>query len=403
MPLGPLSQPGASARVPTVTASVSASAIAGTVTGTAGGATISFTASDNPGKPSGNYVATSSPSGFTSSASVSPISFSSGVLAAGTAYTFSVVKQSGSGISSNASTPSGSVTAFTIPNAPVLTLTNTDNTVDWSWVSGGDGGNAITHWEYSVSTNGGAYGASASVAVGTTGYPGTIDNYRNINYYKLRVRALNAAGWSAYAESGNSTQWVRTIGSEITETVYDSYTASGCTAACCGGCGTQSYQRRKFSQRQTRTDTWTRLTSTNTQYVVVTNFTGDTNGDGVVDNWGLVSAFTSCEAIGSCIAGSTGTLSGTDGQIVYVGGTAGQDYRTYSSFFGAWAVTNSSGTYTMQVGQCGGSCSAQNCFAFSTSITYCNGTPCQQYTAVGYTQLGACANFGFGCTGAGSC
>jgi hypothetical protein len=55
----------------------------------------------------------------------------------------------------------------------------------------------------------------------------------------------------------------------------------------------------------------------------------------------------------------------------------------------------------MQVGQCGGSCSAQNCFAFSTSVTQCNLTGA--FTAVGYAQRGACANFGFGCTGSGAC
>jgi hypothetical protein len=241
------------------------------------------------------------------------------------------------------------------------------------------------------------------VAVTTTGYPDTINNYRNTNYYKLRVRAYNSAGWGPYAESANSTGWTRTLGNEVTETTYDAYTNSGCDSLCCNGCGTQAYRRRKYSQRQTRTDTWTRGSSNNTEYVVVTNYTGDTNGDGTVDNWGLVSTYTDCGIDGSCVTSATSTVSGYDGQIVYVGGPANRDYRVYSSYFGAWAVCNSSGTYTWQVGQCGGSCTSQNCFVFSTSITQCNASPCQTYTAVGYAQLGLCGNFGFGCTGVASC
>ena len=107
MPLGPLSQPGASARLPTAPTALSASAVSG------GQASISFTESTNPGKPSGNYVVTSSPSSFTASGASSPITVTG--LATGTAYTFTIVKQSGSGISSATSGASGSITAFIPP------------------------------------------------------------------------------------------------------------------------------------------------------------------------------------------------------------------------------------------------------------------------------------------------
>ena len=107
MPLGPISQPGASARLPDAPTSIAATAVSG------GQASVSFTASTNPGKPSGNYVVTSSPGSLNVSGASSPITVTG--LTAGTAYTFTVVKQSGSGISSVSSSASNSIGAFTTP------------------------------------------------------------------------------------------------------------------------------------------------------------------------------------------------------------------------------------------------------------------------------------------------
>jgi len=107
MPLGPISQPGASARLPDVPTSISATAVSG------GQASVSFVASTNPGKGSGNYVVTSSPGSLTASSASSPITVTG--LTTGTAYTFTVVKQSGSGISSATSGASGSITAYVPP------------------------------------------------------------------------------------------------------------------------------------------------------------------------------------------------------------------------------------------------------------------------------------------------
>jgi hypothetical protein len=210
------------------------------------------------------------------------------------------------------------------------------------------------------------------------------------------VRAVNAAGAGPHTESSNSTPWVRTIGGEITETVYDSYTTSGCTTSCCGGCGTQSTQRRKFSQRQTRTDTWTRGgVAKPSQYVVVTNFTGDTNGDGVVDNWGLVSSFTACEVTGGCSAVSRVTYNGADGEIIAADG----GYRTWSSFWGAWVITNSSGVPTGDDGTttaCGGG-TTTTCYGMYTTATYCPTGVCPPaYAFSGYTTKASCCGF-FGC------
>ena len=385
MPFGPISQPGASARLPDVPTSISASATAGTVDGTAGAVAVSFVASTNPGKGSGNYVATSS-TGVTASGASSPISFAAGALVAGTAYTFSIVKQSGSGISSAASTSSGSVTAFTVPSAPVLTLTNTDNTVDWAWTSGGDGGSAITGWEYSVSTNNGGYPGNSSAAAGAPSYPSSIDNYRNLSFYKLRVRAVNAAGAGPYAESSNSTPWTS---SSATTTASENSAPEACASIFCGtsnvNCFSQAQERVKTRTVTTVTTTYTRGASSNS-----------TSSSSAPDFAGI--AYGACYNVGGCNSVGTSLVSGSNGQIVYVGGTAGTDYRIFDSFFGNWAVCNSAGTFTMQNGFCGSGCSSNPCWVFSTSIQYCSVDG--SYIPVGYIQLGAC---GFFCSAAGAC
>lgn len=344
MPVGPLSQPGASSRLPSPPTAISASAVAG------GGATVAFTASENPGKPSGDYVATSSPSGITASAASSPITFNPGALTAAQAYTFTVVKQSGSGITSNASTASGSITAFyvpsapsisvarqasqtlritltvaanangstitkyqyrikstgsygsyidlsgtsgpwdisglnngtsytvqvravnnagdgaasnepsatpfTVPSAPVISMTNNCDTVDWTWSSGGDGGSSITSYEYALSTNGEAYSPSGNTSTTGTSYPGSITNTYNTNIYTLRVRAVNAAGAGSYA-TATSTPWTR-------ETRTQTITDDSCTDGTCTSTSTSSISRSCQTcgtESGTRTTTGTRTRS----------------------------------------------------------------------------------------------------------------------------------------------
>jgi hypothetical protein len=207
----------------------------------------------------------------------------------------------------------------------------------------------------------------------------------------LRVRAYNAAGAGPYStiSASGTGAWA----------LNPTTVCTACSQICapfscsCGACECGSNTGTNSTASQSRTCyQWTRANSD-------TSSARNSNG---VD--ACSSGYGGCTG-GSCVScsgcGTVSTVSGTDGQTVYVGGSPGTDYRTYSSFFGAWAVTNSGGTYTMQVGQCGGSCSAQNCFAFATSVTQCSSTGA--YTSVGYVQRGACSNFGFGCTASGAC
>jgi hypothetical protein len=184
---------------------VSASASAGTVNGTAGAVTVSFTASTNPGKPSGNYVATSSPGSVTASAASSPITFSAGTLTAGTAYTFSIVKQSGSGITSDAAT-TGSVTPFTVPAAPTSVSASANATsgqIVVSWTAPNNGGSAITNYYVDYSTSSTFASGVTTINTGSTSTSRTVSSLTNGTTYYFRVRAENAAGQSANSSSAN--------------------------------------------------------------------------------------------------------------------------------------------------------------------------------------------------------
>jgi hypothetical protein len=380
--------------MPTAPTGVSASAVSG------GQASITFTASTNPGKPSGNYVATSSPSSITGSAASSPITVTG--LAIGTAYTFTVVKQSGSGISSVSSSVSNSIGAFTtpgapvialarqasqtlritlstaaaangstitsyeyrikagagsygsyvtlsglsgpwdigsltngttytvqvravnaggggtgsneptavpftVPDAPTLTMTNTDDVVDWSWSPNGNGGSAITGYQWELYVNG---SLSTSLSTGDTDYPGNINNDKNTNTYQLRVSAVNAAGSSGQAIA-TSTPWI--------------FTGNTTGTHPCGTCASQT----------TSTPVFTR---------------GGSTRNGTV-------------TLGSCITNACGGTGWTL-QTGYAGTVTASDGGTYS-----WNSTNGVSVRT-DFTDCG------NCFAIGGNIYKCDSTYC---------------------------
>ena len=194
MSINVTSQPGNNGIKPEAPTGQSAVAVAGTASNSAGGATVSFTTSTNPGKGTANYIATSNPGGFTASAASSPITYSSGVLSIGSNYTFTIVKQSGSGVDSDASSATNSITAFTIPTAPTISLARqASQTLRISLSAGANAnGSAITSYQYRIKTSAGAYGSYITLS-GTTG-PWDIGSLTNGTTYVVQVRAVNSAG-----------------------------------------------------------------------------------------------------------------------------------------------------------------------------------------------------------------
>lgn len=297
----------------------------------------------------------------------------------------------------------------TVPSTPAAaTLTAGDATDTFTWSAPASNGSTITKYGYQVSTDNGSnwYSAISGTINGeteTANLSVVLGTQYSLSSYKLRVRAFNNGtngGWSEYSTISASGTGTWTLGAVSQSQSCSQSCSQGCSCGACACGANNGTQTGTQTGTQSRTCyTWTRAGSTTS---IAYNSNGSTPCNAVYGgcgSFGPCGSFGACEGCSGC--GTVSTVSGTDGQTVYVGGTAGQDYRTYSSFFGAWAVTNSGGTYTWQVGQCGGSCSSQNCFVFSTSVTQCSTTGA--YTAVGYAQMGACGNFGFGCTGAASC
>ena len=192
MTVSPISQPGNNAILPDAPTNIVATAVGG------GGATISFTPSVNPGKGSANYVATSSPGGVTASAASSPITFNTGTLTAAQSYTFTVVKQSGSGITSNLSVASGSITAFYVPSAPTITSSSAgDGFLDISFTAGSANGSTITNYQYATSTNGTTYTSWTAFSPANITSPVRITGLTNGTNYYVKIRAVNTAGVGA--------------------------------------------------------------------------------------------------------------------------------------------------------------------------------------------------------------
>ena len=122
----------------------------------------------------------------------------------GTAYTFRVraVNSVGNGA---ASPESDSVTPATTPPAPSKPgVAPDDASVALSWTSGGDGGSAITRWQYAYKTTGG-YGGWLDVpgsGANTTGY--TVSGLTNGTAHAFKVRAVNAKGGGAESPESDS-------------------------------------------------------------------------------------------------------------------------------------------------------------------------------------------------------
>jgi hypothetical protein len=174
----------------------------------------------------------------------------------------------------------------------------------------------------------------------------------------------------------------------VLSTTTENSAPQACSSVFCGTpnvtCSSQAREQVKTRTRTTTRTTHSRLTTI--EHVDVETFP---------DFAGI--AYGACYNVGGCNSVGTSLVSGSNGQIVYVGGTPGQDYRIFDSFFGAWAVCNSGGAFTMTVASACNGCTA-NCYVFSTSIQYCSVDG--SYIPVGYAQIGAC---GFFCSAAAAC
>ena len=172
------------------------------VSGVSGTATVAFTApASNGGAAITSYTATSSPGGLTaklSQAGSGTITFNG--LTNGTAYTFTVTATNAMG-ASVASSPSNSVSPFTVPGAPVIgtaTAGNSQATVTFT-APASNGGSAITSYT-ATSTPGGFTGTISQAGSGAI----SVTGLTNGTAYTFTVKATNAAGTGAASVASNS-------------------------------------------------------------------------------------------------------------------------------------------------------------------------------------------------------
>jgi len=162
-------------------------------------ASVSFTGSSELGGVATLYTVTSSPGSFASTGASSPIVVTG--LGSNTSYTFTV--KASNSYSNATSSASSSITATTVPDAPVLgTVTDsvTSGTVSVPINSINTGGKAITNYEYS--TDGGTTWTALSPA--QTSSPLSISGLTNSISYTFRIRAINANGTGTMSSASNS-------------------------------------------------------------------------------------------------------------------------------------------------------------------------------------------------------
>jgi trimeric autotransporter adhesin len=159
-------------------------------------ASVSFTPGEGGGLPN-LYRATSSPGGFSGTATSSPISVSG--LQSGVAYTFSVTGTNNFGTSAG-STNSNSITANTVPQAPgTPTATYYSGTqATLTFTAGGSGGTSITNYEYS--TDGTNFTA---LSPAQTSSPLIVSGLTEFNNYTFTIKAVNSSGKSTASDASN--------------------------------------------------------------------------------------------------------------------------------------------------------------------------------------------------------
>jgi len=155
-----------------------------------GQASISFTPSSELGGAAALYTVTSTPGSLVATGTSSPIVITG--LSSNTAYTFTV--KASNSYSNATSAATSSITATTVPDAPVLgtpTDTMVGGQVTIPISSQNTGGSAITN--YSYSTDGVNY---TVLSPAQTSGPITISGLTNNQAYTFRLKAINDNGSS---------------------------------------------------------------------------------------------------------------------------------------------------------------------------------------------------------------
>jgi hypothetical protein len=162
-----------------------------------GAASVVFTPGEGGGLPN-SYRATSVPSGFTGTASTSPITVSG--LQSGTSYTFSVTGTNNFGTSASSSN-SNSITATTLADAPVIGTLSYVSTTSLSLVftAPATGGSSITNYKYS--TDGVTYTAFSPAQ---TSSPLTFSGLTPSTNYSFYIKAVNSNGDSVASSASNT-------------------------------------------------------------------------------------------------------------------------------------------------------------------------------------------------------
>ena len=185
-------------------------------------ASVAFTAGEGGGLPN-SYRATSSPGGFTGTASTSPITVSG--LQSATAYTFSVTGTNNFGTSAG-STNSNSITANTIPQTPTSVIAVAGNTnAVITFTAGATGGAATT---YTVTSSPGSL-------IGTGSSPVTVSGLTNGTAYTFVVTSTNDNGSASSSASNSITPYVPPVvtGGTLTSDAtyyYRTFTSAGTLA-----------------------------------------------------------------------------------------------------------------------------------------------------------------------------
>lgn len=114
-------------------------------------------------------------------------------------------------------------------------------TATFSWSAPQNNGIPITKYGYQTSSDNGSTW-SAETETASTSF--SLDVNNNVNSYKTRVRAYNAAGWGEYSSiSSGTTAWT-----------YESYSdPASCTDSTgCDGCGTKTGTKYRTCYRYVR-------------------------------------------------------------------------------------------------------------------------------------------------------